>query len=152
MTSSLGHHHIPYHHICHCTSSTMPCHSIISSTYHHICHATSSTMPCHAIIFSISSSMPCHHYLCLSLSLSYHRIFGYSFVIIELLWHQWQLYSQHTSDKGWPLTQSCCAIKYYNAIEGANVVDTLVTIPLESAHANSHNYLAWYCYNEASIV
>ena len=64
----------------------MPCHSILSSI--------SLSIPCHVIISSISSSMWCHHYLCLSLSLSFHHILGYSFVIRELLWHQWQIYYQ----------------------------------------------------------
>ena len=65
---------------------------------------------CHHICHIIIHSMPCHHYLCLSLSFSYHHILGYSLrhywtppatinigysvVIRELLWHQWQLYSQ----------------------------------------------------------
>ena len=65
MTLSLGHHHIPCHHMCHATSSTMPCHAITSLVFHWVCPA----------IISI----------------------GYSFVIHEHLWHQWQLYTQHTS-------------------------------------------------------
>ena len=66
MTSSSGHHHIPCHHMCHATSSTMPCHAItilvISSLghhhipCHHMFHATSSTMP----LYSLSSYMSCH--------------------------------------------------------------------------------------------
>ena len=39
MTSSLGHHHMPCHHICHGITSTIPCHAIIS---HIIIHAMSS--------------------------------------------------------------------------------------------------------------
>ena len=61
-------------------------------------HATSSSMSFHVIIFSISSFIPCHHYLCLSFdfhwvhsvimsliiplsSLSCHHVLGYSYFI-----------------------------------------------------------------------
>ena len=62
LSSSLGHHHIPGHHMCHATSSTTPCHAITTLVFHWVCPAIIST--------------------------------GYSFVIREHLWHQWQLYTQ----------------------------------------------------------
>ena len=34
MTSSLRHHHVLFHHICHATSSTIPCHAITTLVFH----------------------------------------------------------------------------------------------------------------------
>ena len=91
MISSLGHHHIPCHHMCHATSSTMPSLAITTLVFqhhhipcHHMCHATSSTMSFHAITTLV------FHWVC-------HAIIstGYSFLIREHLLHQWQLYIQH---------------------------------------------------------
>ena len=65
MASSLGHHHIPCHHMCHATSSTIPCHAITTLVFHWVFHVIIST--------------------------------GYSFVICEHLWHQWQLHTQQSS-------------------------------------------------------
>ena len=65
-------------------SSYVSCHILnYSMQCQHMCHATSSTMPCHAITTLV------FHWVC-------HAIIstGYSFVILEHLWHQWQLYTQ----------------------------------------------------------
>ena len=94
----------------HATSSSMPCH-VTYIPYHHSCQVMSSYLPyhhpywvCPAIVslviplsllnsFDINDD-PCNgsfffywfHHTTMSI--------GYSFVIRELLWHEWHLYSQ----------------------------------------------------------
>ena len=61
-------------------------------------HATSSSMPCHAM----SSYLPYHHPCHVITTLVFHWVCpviistGYSFVIREHLWYQWQLYTQQS--------------------------------------------------------
>ena len=96
---------MPCHHIFHIIIYAMPCHYI---SYHHPCHVITTFVfhwVCTAIIslvipLSLLNSFDINHDPCNG-SFVFYRFhpatvsIGYSFIIREILWHQWQLYSQH---------------------------------------------------------
>ena len=75
-------------------------------TLQHWIHDSIKTPSC---VFPASSHMPHHHhpmsslpllFLGLTLSFPCHHVLGYSFIITELLWHQWQLHSIVVQESG----------------------------------------------------
>ena len=70
------------------------CHAMPSLFYDIIIRTPSYSMSLYVSCHILNSSMRCHHYLSLSLSLSWHHIHWLLFFIHKHLWHQWKLYTQ----------------------------------------------------------
>ena len=58
--STLGHHHIPCHHMCHATSLNMPCHAMPSLFYDIIIRTPSYSMSSNVSCHILNYAMPCH--------------------------------------------------------------------------------------------